>query len=88
MVNPAMDKALSLLQKFANDARNGKIPKDRLQFGAPWRHPPRTDNPALCLEWAKLQLLDFVQSLVNAEFGVFSLLDMFFVSYTDAVLYQ
>ncbi|XP_057506857.1 uncharacterized protein LOC130790028 [Actinidia eriantha] len=70
VVNPAMDKALSLLQKFANDARNGKIPEDRLQFGAPWRHPPRTDNPALCLEWAKLQLLDFVQSLVNAEFGV------------------
>ena len=44
VVNPAMDKALSLLQKFANYTQNGKIPKDRLQFGAPWRHPPRTDN--------------------------------------------
>lgn len=76
VVNPAMDKALSLLQKFANDARNGKIPKDRLRFGAPWRHPPRTDNPALRLEWAKLQLMDFVQSLVDTEFGVFFLLNM------------
>ncbi|CAL5342363.1 unnamed protein product [Camellia sinensis] len=75
VVNPAMDKALSLLQRFANDARNGKISKDRLRFGAPWRHPPRTDNPALCLEWAKLQLMDFIQSLVNAEFGVNYLAD-------------
>lgn len=75
VVNPAMDKALSLLQRFANDAWNGKIPKDRLRFGAPWRHPPRTDNPALCLEWAKLQLMDFIQSLVNAEFGVNYLAD-------------
>ncbi|KAF7141081.1 hypothetical protein RHSIM_Rhsim06G0167400 [Rhododendron simsii] len=75
VVNPAMDKALSLLQKFANDARNGKIPKDRLRFGAPWRHPPQTDNPALRLEWAKLQLMDFVQSLVNTEFGVNYLAD-------------
>ncbi|KAI8008362.1 hypothetical protein LOK49_LG07G02633 [Camellia lanceoleosa] len=75
VVNPAMDKALSLLQRFANDAQNGKIPKDRLRFGAPWRHPPRTDNPALCLEWAKLQLMDFIQSLVNAEFGVNYLAD-------------
>lgn len=75
VVNPAMDKALSLLQRFANDAWNGKIPKDRLRFGAPWRHPPRTDNPVLCLEWAKLQLMDFIQSLVNAEFGVNYLAD-------------
>ncbi|CAL5406251.1 unnamed protein product [Camellia sinensis] len=75
VVNPAMDKALSLLQRFANDARNGKFSKDRLRFGAPWRHPPRTDNPALCLEWAKLQLMDFIQSLVNAEFGVNYLAD-------------
>jgi len=70
MVNPAMDKALSLLQKFALDAHNGKIPKDRLRFGAPWRHPPCTDDPVRLLEWAKIQLVDFVQSLVNAEFGV------------------
>ncbi|KAL3754577.1 hypothetical protein ACJRO7_001770 [Eucalyptus globulus] len=42
----------------------------RFRFGAPWRHPPSDDNPTLNLEWAKLQLLDFVQSLINAEFGV------------------
>lgn len=69
-VNPAMDKALKILQKFAADVRCGQIPKDRLRFGAPWRHPPSDDNPTLSLEWAKLQLLDFVQSLINAEFGV------------------
>ncbi|XP_039159969.1 uncharacterized protein LOC104424723 isoform X1 [Eucalyptus grandis] len=69
-VNPAMDKALKILQKFAADVRCGQIPKDRLRFGAPWRHPPSDDNPTLSLEWAKLQLLDFVQSLDNAEFGV------------------
>ncbi|KAK9285425.1 hypothetical protein L1049_024618 [Liquidambar formosana] len=75
VVNPAMEKALTLLQKFAVDARSGRISEDKLRFGAPWRHPPRTDNPTLCLEWAKLQLIDFVQSLDNAEFGVNYLAD-------------
>ncbi|KAF8016733.1 hypothetical protein BT93_H2069 [Corymbia citriodora subsp. variegata] len=69
-VNPAMDKALKILQNFAADVRCGRIPKDRLRFGAPWRHPPSDDNPTTNLEWAKLQLLDFVKSLINAEFGV------------------
>ncbi|KAJ6973335.1 hypothetical protein NC653_033617 [Populus alba x Populus x berolinensis] len=39
VVNPAMDKALEFLQKLASDARNGKIPKNRLSYGCPWRHP-------------------------------------------------
>ncbi|XP_057955475.1 uncharacterized protein LOC131149231 [Malania oleifera] len=69
VVNPAMNKALIALNKFAVDAQNGRISKDRLCFGSPWRHPPHNDDPTLCLEWAKLQLMDFVQSLVNAEFG-------------------
>lgn len=65
-----MDKALGLLQKFAIDAWSGKISKDKLRFGAPWRHPPKTDDHNLCLEWARVQLMDFVQSFVNTEFGV------------------
>ncbi|RZC46209.1 hypothetical protein C5167_039160 [Papaver somniferum] len=69
VVNPAMESVLSILQKFAVDAQNGRISKDRLRFGAPWRHPPRIDDPAICLEWAKLQVLDFLQSLVKSEFG-------------------
>ncbi|KAI4378263.1 hypothetical protein MLD38_015765 [Melastoma candidum] len=69
-VNPAMEKALHIIQKFAADARGGQIPKDKLRFGAPWRHPPSDPNPELNLQWAKLQLMDFVQSLVIAEFGV------------------
>ncbi|KAM7251543.1 hypothetical protein ACFE04_023426 [Oxalis oulophora] len=70
VVYPAMDRALTLVQKFAIDAQSGKISKDKLRFGAPWRHPPQTDDPDTCLEWAKLQLADFVQSYVNTEFGV------------------
>ncbi|XP_074309250.1 uncharacterized protein LOC141643829 [Silene latifolia] len=70
VVNPAMDKALSILEKFASDAHNGKIPKDKLRFGASWRHPPRIDDPDRRVEWAKVQLMDFVQSLVNADFGI------------------
>ncbi|XWS47386.1 hypothetical protein CRYUN_Cryun14cG0147900 [Craigia yunnanensis] len=69
VVNPSMDKALMLLQKFVFDARSGKILEDRLRFGAPWRHPPSSNNPTTCMEWAKIQLMDFVQSLVNTEFG-------------------
>ncbi|KAM1373394.1 hypothetical protein ACFX2I_024101 [Malus domestica] len=75
VVNPAMDKALGLLQKFAADARSGKISKDRLRFGAPWRHPPPKNDPTMCLEWAKIQLMDFVQSLINTEFGINYLAD-------------
>ncbi|MCH97012.1 hypothetical protein A2U01_0018005, partial [Trifolium medium] len=70
VVNPALDRALEILQKFAIDVRNGKVPDDGLRFGAPWRHPPHVDDPKLCRDWAKLQLMDFVQSLVNADFGV------------------
>ncbi|GMY09808.1 embryo defective 1381 [Fagus crenata] len=75
VVNPAMDNALELLKKFAVDARSGKISKDKLRFGAPWRHPPKTDDPTLCMQWAKLQLMDFVQCLINTEFGVNYLAD-------------
>ncbi|KAJ6873851.1 hypothetical protein NC651_032638 [Populus alba x Populus x berolinensis] len=70
VVNPAMDKALEFLQKLASDARNGKIPKNRLCYGSPWRHPSKRDDPTLCQQRTKLQLLDFVQSLVNIEFGI------------------
>nr|KYP55955.1 hypothetical protein KK1_002182 [Cajanus cajan] len=70
VVNPALDRALEILQKFANDVYKGKVSKDKLRFGAPWRHPPKIDDPKLHMEWAKLQLMDFVQSLANTEFGV------------------
>ncbi|XVF21040.1 hypothetical protein REPUB_Repub12eG0056200 [Reevesia pubescens] len=75
VVNPSMDKALMLLQKFAIDARSGKILEDRLRFGAPWRHSPSSADPTICMEWAKIQLMDFVQSLANSEFGVNYLAD-------------
>lgn len=42
-----MDNALSILQKFALDAQKGKIVKDKIRFGAPWKHPPRKDDPFL-----------------------------------------
>ncbi|ESW18100.1 hypothetical protein PHAVU_006G013000 [Phaseolus vulgaris] len=70
VVNPAMDRALEFLQKFAIDVHNGKISEDRLRFGAAWRHPPQIDDPKLHKQWAKLQLMDFVQSLANTEFAV------------------
>ncbi|MED6122598.1 hypothetical protein PIB30_041222 [Stylosanthes scabra] len=70
VLNPAMDRALEILQKFAIDVCNGKVSKDRLRFGAPWRHPPQVDDPKLRMKWAKLQLMDFVQALINTEFGV------------------
>lgn len=65
-----MDRALEILQNFAMDVRAGKVSKDKLRFGAPWRHPPQTEDPTMNIKWAKLQLMDFVQSLVNTEFGV------------------
>ncbi|CAN0914364.1 hypothetical protein LINGRAHAP2_LOCUS28526 [Linum grandiflorum] len=75
VVNPAMDKAIAILQKFAEDARMGKIPKDRLRFGSPWRHPPKRDDPVQSSKWAKLQLMDFIQTLANTEFGINYLAD-------------
>lgn len=70
---------MSLLQKFAMDAYSGRISKDKLRFGAPWRHPPCSNNHELCREWAKVQLMDFVQSLANAEFGVLYLFSYFHI---------
>lgn len=61
-----MDKALLLIEKFAADVQNGKIPEDRLRIGAPWRHAPKTN----AAQWAKIQLMDFLQSMVNAGFAV------------------
>lgn len=75
VVNPAMQTALSMVQKFASDVREGKIPENRLCFGAPWRHPPRTDDPDISHKWAKIQLMDFVQSFVKTEFGLNYLAD-------------
>ncbi|KAJ0988159.1 hypothetical protein J5N97_006515 [Dioscorea zingiberensis] len=75
VVNPAMESALGILQKFAYDVHDGKVPENRLPFGSPWRHPPCSSDPASSLKWAKLQLMDFVQSFVNAEFGVNYLAD-------------
>ncbi|PON41644.1 P-loop containing nucleoside triphosphate hydrolase [Parasponia andersonii] len=75
VVNPAMDKALEILQKFAADARSGKITEYRLCFGAPWRHPPQKDDATMRFEWAKIQLMDFLQSLVKAGFGLNYLAD-------------
>lgn len=83
VVNPAMDKALEFLQKFAKDAKSGKIPKDKLRFGSPWKHPSKLDDPTQCQQWAKLQLLDFVQSLINTEFGVNYLGDCSFEIFDD-----
>ncbi|KAH8517896.1 hypothetical protein H0E87_005713 [Populus deltoides] len=83
VVNPAMDKALEFLQKFAKHAKSGKIPKDRLRFGSPWKHPSKLDDPTQCQQWAKLQLLDFVQSLINTEFGVNYLGDCSFEIFDD-----
>ncbi|XP_052166676.1 uncharacterized protein LOC127783526 [Oryza glaberrima] len=75
VVNPAMEAALGMVQKFASDVREGKVPENRLSFGAPWRHPPQGDNPDASYKWAKIQLMDFVQSFVNTEFGVNYLAD-------------
>ncbi|RDX84525.1 hypothetical protein CR513_34411, partial [Mucuna pruriens] len=90
VVNPALDRALEILRKFAIDVYNGKVSEDKLRFGAPWRHPPQIDDPKLRMEWAKLQLMDFVQSLVNTEFGVNLLifLQFIFCSYATTVNYR
>ncbi|KAK4741994.1 hypothetical protein SAY87_025582 [Trapa incisa] len=76
VVNPAIDRSLKIIKKFAADAQSGRISKDKLHFGAPWRHPPpvATDSTQR-LDWAKLQLIDFLQSLVSTEFGVNYLVD-------------
>ncbi|WZY92768.1 hypothetical protein YC2023_065097 [Brassica napus] len=75
VVNPAMEKALLRLQRYAADVRKGSIPDEKLRFGAAWRHPPSSEDPTLCSEWAKIQLMDFVQALVNTELAVPTLLE-------------
>lgn len=63
-----MELVLDILKKFASDAHQGKIPENRMFFGAPWRQPPHAENRQS--SWAKIQLIDFIQSFANTEFGV------------------
>lgn len=44
VVNPAMKRALSIVQKYALAAQKSNIVKDKLRFGASWRHPTRKDD--------------------------------------------
>lgn len=69
-VDPAIDAALGLLEQFADKARKGAIDSNRLQHGAPWRDFPRNDNKERRQQWARIQLMDFVQAFTDTEFGV------------------
>ncbi|CAA6670797.1 unnamed protein product [Spirodela intermedia] len=81
VVNPAMESALDILKKFVDDVRNGKVPDRRLHFGAPWRHPPRSnDPPNLCcgqklISWIlftdySLEILDDPSAVAMLEVGL------------------
>lgn len=75
LVNPAMEAALELLKKFAVDICCQRVQESRLRHGVPWRYSPKSTDKDRCYQWAKIQLMDFVQALVNAEFGVNYLFD-------------
>ena len=65
-----MDTALGLLEQFADKAMKGDIDSNLLQHGAPWRDFPRNDDKERRQEWARIQLMDFVQAFTDTEFGV------------------
>jgi len=69
-VDPAMDAALGLLEQFADKATKGDIDSNLLQYGAPWRDFPKNNNQERRQQWAKIQMMDFVQAFANTEFGV------------------
>eukprot|EP00249_Psilotum_nudum_P015883 c25569_g2_i1 orf=416-2212(+) len=70
-VDPAMDAAIGILEKFADDAWKGKIARSWIfRHGAPWRHPPKCSQFEKRNHWARLQLMDYVEALSKAEFGV------------------
>eukprot|EP00252_Welwitschia_mirabilis_P023354 TRINITY_DN6579_c0_g1_i1.p1 TRINITY_DN6579_c0_g1~~TRINITY_DN6579_c0_g1_i1.p1 ORF type:complete len:598 (+),score=91.15 TRINITY_DN6579_c0_g1_i1:143-1936(+) len=70
VVNPAIEAAVKLLKRFAADVFHGKVQKDMLRHGSPWRHPPDPSDEYTCHQWAKLQLMDYIQALINCEYGV------------------
>lgn len=69
VVDPAMELAMKLLKNFADKAMKGHVDGQLFQHGAPWRNFPKTDD-AKKQQWARLQLMDFLEALGNAEFGV------------------
>lgn len=69
-VDPAMESAISILEKFAEDCVKGKISKRFLRHGVPWRHPPRDVKQHR--SWAKIQLLDYIQAMADTDFAVIS----------------
>ncbi|XP_057852949.2 uncharacterized protein LOC131063178 isoform X2 [Cryptomeria japonica] len=70
VVNPAMESALEILKKFAEDVYFQRVQKSRLSHGVAWRHPPNLTDNERCCQWAKIQLIDFIEAFSNAEFGV------------------
>lgn len=69
VVDPAMEVAMKLLKNFVDKAIKGHVDGQLLQHGAPWRNFPKTGD-ANKQQWARLQLMDFIEALGNAEFGV------------------
>lgn len=69
-VDPAMYTALGLLEQFADKAMKGDIDSNLLQHGAPWRDFPRNDDKERRQQWARIQMIDFVQAFTDTEFGV------------------
>ncbi|CAM6083792.1 unnamed protein product [Calypogeia fissa] len=67
-VDPAMESAIEILQKFAEDCIAGKIRKNYLKHGVAWRHPPSDRDKHR--GWAKIQLLDYIQALADTGFAV------------------
>lgn len=70
-----MESALESLKKFAQDVLFQRVQKSRLSHGVAWRHPPNATDNERCRQWAKIQLIDFIEALSNAEFGVSYLSD-------------
>lgn len=50
----------------------GDIDSSLLQHGAPWRDFPRNDGIERRRQWAKIQMMDFVEAFADTEFGVWS----------------
>ena len=65
-----MYTALGLLEQFADKAMKGDIDSNLLQHGAPWRDFPRNDDKERRQQWARIQMIDFVQAFTDTEFGV------------------
>eukprot|EP00897_Mesotaenium_endlicherianum_P008063 jgi/Mesen1/7285/ME000373S06353 len=70
-VDPALEVAIERVAEYAGRPDSAAAAADPyIMGGTAWRRPPRTGGAHKRRRWAKLQMMDFIEALATAQFGM------------------